>query len=463
MFRIVFGENGKQKGMAYLRQVFSRFTPAQVLVFGFAALIMMGTFLLMLPAAARGGQPTPLITAFFTATSAVCVTGLVVVDTASHYSLFGQLVILGLIQVGGLGIMTMTTLFAMLVGKRINLRERLLIQEGLNAMQLEGVVSLVKSIVKMTLLIEVTGGLILSLRFIQDLGWARGFYYGFFHSISAFCNAGFDLFGTVYGPFSSLIAFKEDPVVSLTIPTLIILGGLGFVVIRDVTAHRRFSRLSLHSKLVITITLVLVVAAMAVFWFLERRNTLSGLTLPGSILASFFQAVTPRTAGYNTLNISALRGATQFFIIILMFIGASPGSTGGGIKTTTFGALVIAAWSVARGKIDAEAFKRNITQDTIFKALAVAMLAVTLIATVTMILTTTEKAAFLDILFETTSAFGTVGLTTGITPDLSKIGRILISITMYAGRVGPLTLALAIWQRRGQLNYHYPEEKIIVG
>lgn len=463
MQRIIFIENGKRRRTVYLRKIFSRFTPAQVLVFGFAALIMMGTFLLMLPVAARDGQATPLITAFFTATSAVCVTGLVVVDTATHYSLFGQLVILGLIQTGGLGIMTMTTLFAMLIGKKINLRERLLIQEGLNAIRLEGVVSLVKSIIKMTILIEGTGGLILSLRFIPDFGWARGIYYGFFHAISAFCNAGFDLFGTVYGPFSSLTAFKEDPVVSLTIPALIILGGLGFVVIRDVAAHRRFSRLSLHSKLVITITLVLVVAATAVIWLLERDNTLRGLTPLGAFLASFFQAVTPRTAGYNTLSISSLRGATQFFIVILMFIGASPGSTGGGIKTTTFGTLLIATWSVVRGEIDVGAFERSITQDVIFKALAVTMLAVSLIATVTMILTITEEATFLDILFETTSAFGTVGLTTGITPDLSEIGRILISLTMYAGRVGPLTLALAIWQHRGQLSYHYPEEKIIVG
>lgn len=461
MFQVL-GKNRKQRKKA-LRRVFGYFTPTRVLVFGFAGLILLGSFLLTLPVAARSGQSTPFLKAIFTATSAVCVTGLVVVDTATHYSLFGQLVIIALIQAGGLGIMTMTTLFALLLGKRINLRERLIIQESLNALQLEGVVSLVKSIIKMTFLIEGAGGLLLSLRFIPDLGWAKGIYYGVFHSISSFCNAGFDLFGTVYGPFAGFTHFQEDPLVSLTVPILIILGGLGFVVIQDLITHRRFSRLSLHSKMAITITAVLVVGGMVVIWLLERDNALSGLTPLGAFLASFFQAVTPRTCGVNTLNISALRGATQFFMVILMFIGASPGGTGGGVKTTTFGALVVAAWSVIKGKSEANLFERNIPQSTIFKSLAIIMLATILVAAVTMILTITEQSDFLTILFETTSAFGTVGLTMGLTTHLSSIGQVLIAFTMYVGRVGPLTLALAMWQRQGKARYHYPEEKIIVG
>jgi trk system potassium uptake protein TrkH len=459
----VFKETGKRRKRVLLRWTFSYLSPAQVLVLGFAALILIGSLLLTLPVAARSGHSTPFLKAIFTATSAVCVTGLVVVDTATHYSFFGQLVIIALIQAGGLGIMTMTTLFALLLGKKINLRERLIIQESLNALQLQGVVGLVKNIIKMTLLIEGAGGIILSLRFIPDLGWARGIYYGFFHSISSFCNAGFDLFGTVYGPFAGLTHFREDVVVSLTVPILIILGGLGFVVIQDVIVHRRFSRLSLHSKIALTITTMLVVGGTAIIWLLERDHALIGLSPFGTFLASFFQAVTPRTCGSNTLSISALRGATQFFMIILMFIGASPGSTGGGIKTTTFGALAVAAWSVIKGKSDPEVFERNIPQNTIFKSLAIAMLAAALIAVVTMILTITEQADFLSILFEATSAFGTVGLTMGLTTHLSAVGQALIAFTMYVGRVGPLTLALAIWKRQVQARYHYPQEKIIVG
>lgn len=463
MYRITLDKSGKQRQTVFLRGIFSHFRPAQILLLGFATLIIVGTILLMLPVAARSGHSTPFLTALFTATSAVCVTGLVVVDTAAHHSLFGQLVILGLIQVGGLGIMTMTTLFALLVGRKINLRERLVIQESLNALRLEGVVSLVKSIIGMTLLIEGVGGLLLSLRFIPQLGWARGIYYGFFHSISSFCNAGFDLFGIVSGRFSSLTAYTGDTVVSLTIPLLIILGGLGFVVIRDVYNNRRFSKLLLHSKVALVITAVLVVGGTILFWLLEQGNALEQLSPGGAVLASFYQAVTTRTCGSNTLNIGTLRGATQFFMIMFMFIGASPGSTGGGIKTTTLGVLLAATWSAVRGKTCAEAFERSIPGSIIFKAIAVFMLAIFLVAIVTMMLAITEKTSFLAILFETTSAFGTVGLTMGLTPHLSKFGQVLIIMTMYAGRLGPLTVALAFWQRQQAARCQYPTEKIIIG
>lgn len=463
LYRITLDKSGKRRQKPFLRGFFSHFRPAQILLLGFAALIIGGTMLLMLPVAACSGHPTPFLTALFTATSAVCVTGLVVVDTATHYSLFGQLVILGLIQAGGLGIMTMTTLFALLVGKKINLRERLLIQESLNVLRLEGVVSLVKSIIGMTLLIEGVGGLILSLRFIPQLGWARGIYYGFFHSISSFCNAGFDLFGIISGPFSSLTDYSGDAVVSLTIPLLIILGGLGFVVIRDLYYNRRFSRLLLHSKVVLAITAVLVVGGTILFWLLEQGNALQQLSPGGAILASFYQAVTPRTCGSNTLDISSLRGATQFFMIILMFIGASPGGTGGGVKTTTLGALLAVTWSAVRGKTDAESFERSIPGSIIFKAIAVLMLAAFLVAVVTMILVVSEKTSFLAVLFEAISAFGTVGLTMGLTPHLSTLGKVLIIMTMYAGRLGPLTVALAFWQRQQPVRYKYPDERIIIG
>ncbi|MGB9793052.1 MAG: TrkH family potassium uptake protein [Thermacetogeniaceae bacterium] len=446
-----------------LKKLLESCTPAKILVLGFAGLILFGALLLTLPIAARNGQSTPFLTALFTATSAVCVTGLVVVDTGTHYSLFGQLVILGLIQAGGLGIMTLTTLFALVFGKKINLRERLIIQEALNVLSLEGVVRLVKNIVIMTMVIEGLGAIVLSIRFAYDLGILKGIYYGFFHSISAFCNAGFDLFGPVYGPFSSLTHYVEDPVVSLTVPALIILGGLGFVVLGDVIRQRRFSRLSLHSKLAITLTAILVAAGTTLIWLLESKNSLRHLSPLGSVLAAFFQAVTPRTAGYNTLNIGALTQAAQFLIVILMFIGASPGGTGGGIKTTTFGTLVLAAWSVVTGRADIEVFGRRLPKDAVLRSLAITLWAAALVIVVTMCLTFTEKANFLTVLFETVSAFGTVGLSMGLTPHLSDIGRVLIILTMFAGRVGPLTVMLAIWQQRQLRNYHYPEEKIIVG
>lgn len=459
----IYTTNGKRKEGKQIENFLGYLSPYQILVLGFAALILTGALLLTLPAAARSGQTTSFLTALFTATSAVCVTGLVLVDTGTHYSLFGQLVIIGLIQVGGLGIMTMTTLFALLLGKKINLRERLLIREGLNVLNLEGVVSLVKSVIGVTALIESIGALILAFRFVPDLGWIRGIYFSFWHSISSFCNAGFDLFGTVYGPFSSLTPYRDDLIVSLTIPSLIILGGLGFVVIKDLAHHRKFSRLSLHSKIVLTISGILIVGGTFFIWLLERQHSLQGLSPLGMFLASFFQAVTPRTAGYNTLNIGTLRGVTQFLMIILMFIGASPSGTGGGIKTTTFGALVLTAWSVIVGKNDTEVFRRNISREIILKSLTIFLLSAALVVIITMILISTENAGFLAVLFETVSAFGTVGLTIGITPHLTVIGQVLIIITMYAGRVGPLTVALAIWQHRKVPRFSYPQEKIIVG
>lgn len=465
MSRFVFGEvlERKKSKIEHIHKILGHFTPAQILVAGFAGLIILGTILLTLPISSRSGQWTPFIDAFFTATSATCVTGLVVVDTGTYYSVFGQMVILGLIQMGGLGIMTMTTIFALIVGKKINLKERLIMREALNSMNLEGVVRLTRSIIGMTLLIEGLGAVILAVRFSYDVGWRKGIYFGFFHSVSAFCNAGFDLFGSVYGKFTSMTHYVNDPVVSLTVPVLFILGGLGFIVIGDVARNRRFSRLSLHSKIALILTLSLITSAMVLFWLFESRNTIEDLGLMGSVLAAFFQSVTPRTAGFNTLDIAALTQATQFLIIILMFIGACPGGTGGGIKTTTFGALVMGAWSIVTGRTDAEVFGRRLPSDAILKSLAITLWAATLVIFITMTLTFTEQANFLMILFETVSAFGTVGLSMGLTTHLSDFGKVLIVLTMFAGRVGPLTVMLAIWQRQQVKKYRYPEERLIVG
>lgn len=437
-----------------------RATPSQVLVVGFASVILAGAILLTMPAAVQPGQEISFLTALFTATSAVCVTGLVVVDTGTHWTTLGQVVILALIQVGGLGFMTMATFFAMLLGRRIGLRQRLIIQEALNQTNVAGIVRLAKYVLLFTFTTESVFAMLLAIRWSSDLGWQKGLWYGLFHSVSAFNNAGFDLFGD----FKSLTGYAEDITVNLCITTLIILGGIGFSVIVDLFQHKNnFRRLSLHTKMTLSVTGLLLITGTLIIYFLEMDNTLKPLSPVGRALAAYFQAVTPRTAGYNTLDMGALRSATQFFIVILMFIGASPGSTGGGVKTTTVGALAIAVWSMAKGKTNAEIFHRRIGQEQIYKSVAIMLLASILVAAVSLLLSVTENADFLAVLFETTSAFGTVGLTMGLTPKLTVAGRILIIMTMFLGRVGPLTAAFALSQNRRRASLIYPEEKILVG
>jgi trk system potassium uptake protein TrkH len=437
-----------------------KLTPYQILAMGFAGLILLGALLLTTPMASANGVRVGFIDALFTATSAVCVTGLVVVDTGTRFSLFGQMVVILLIQAGGLGIMTMATLMALVMGKKIQLRERLIMQEALNQLTMSGVVRLTLYIIKTTLVIEFIGGTILAYHWYKELG-SQGIYYGYWHAISAFCNAGFDLFGG----FRGLTDFVEDVTVNLVISFLIILGGIGFTVMADVWNNRRFSRFSLHTKVVIVTTLFLIAFGTLAIMVLEWNNpaTLEPLSFHGKVLASYFQSVTPRTAGYNTLPLGEMASATLFLIIILMFIGASPGSTGGGVKTTTAGILVAAIWALIRGKEDVEMFQRRIAKGIVYKAFAVVFLAAALVIFVTMMLSITESEPFLNILFEVVSAFGTVGLTTGITPSLTVSGKIWIIITMFAGRVGPVTLALALAMRQGRSLIQYPEGKVTIG
>ncbi|WP_021169978.1 Ktr system potassium uptake protein B [Sporomusa ovata DSM 2662] len=441
-----------------------KLTPYQILVLGFAGLILSGTLLLMLPIAAVAGTGLPFIDALFTATSAVCVTGLVVVDTGTYFSLFGQLVIISLIQAGGLGIMAMSTLMAILIGKKINLRQRLVMQEALNQFTIAGVVRLTQYIIKVTLLIEFIGGTILAIRWYQDFG-LKGIYFGYWHAISSFCNAGFDLLGSVNGKFSSATGYVDDIAINVVLSLLIILGGIGFTVIADVWTNRRVDRLSLHSKVVLLTTVVLIVFGSIVIFSLEYNNltTLGGLSGQGKLLASCFQSVTARTAGFNTVDLSKFTDATLFFMVLLMFIGASPTSTGGGIKTSTVGVLAAAIWALTRGRQDAELFKRRIPQSIIYKAFSVMLLSAVLVIFVTMMLSITENQPFINLLFETTSAFGTVGLTTGITPTLTVSGKIWIIITMFAGRVGPVTLVLALALKSRKGNLQYPEGKLLIG
>jgi len=438
--------------------------PTQVLVLGFASVILIGAILLNLPIASKDGESIGFISALFTATSAVCVTGLVVVDTATHWSTFGQIVILFLIQIGGLGFMTMATLFAFVVGKKITLKERLVIQEALNQFNISGVVRLARYALITTFTIEGIGALILSLRFIPIYGTKKGVAFGIFHAVSAFCNAGFDLIGD----YRSLTPFVQDPIINLIAMFLIVLGGLGFTVILEVINKRSFSKLSLHSKMVLTITAFLLSLGFITILMLEYNNpnTMGELGLSGKLLSAMFHSVTPRTAGFNTLPTDQLTMASIFFTIILMFIGGSSGSTAGGIKTTTFGVAIATILSVIKGEDDTEAFKKRIPRDLVNRALAIIGLAMGLIILVTMVLSITEKGhSFIEVFFEVTSAFGTVGLSLGITPELSSIGRLIISLTMFAGRVGPLTMFLALAQRKQNKKgtIRYPEDKVMVG
>ncbi len=433
--------------------------PPRFLVAGFGILIILGALLLSLPIATKNGEGIGFINALFTSASAVCVTGLTVVNTAEYWSLFGQIVILVLIQIGGLGFMTSATIMALLMGRKISLRERLIIKEQLNQNALSGMVRLTRYVILSTFIIEGIGAIFLSTSFIPRYGLKKGVWFSIFHAISAFCNAGFDIIG------DSMMSFVGDFTVNMTICLLIIIGGLGFSVLIDISNKKNFKRLNLHSKLVLSITSMLIVVGMIIIFIVEWNNpdTLKNFSIGEKLLASFFQAVIPRTAGFNSIDISKIYDTTAFIMIILMFIGGSSGSTAGGIKTTTFGAALLTTLAVIKGDKDVVVFKRRINQEIINRSLAIISIGLILILTVSIILTITEESSFLDILFETTSAFGTVGLTRGITPNLSNIGKIVITLTMYAGRVGPLTMAFAFAERQKQSLYRYSEENITVG
>jgi len=436
-------------------------SPPRILVTGFALIILLGGLLLSLPISNTDGHYLRYIDAVFTATSATCVTGLVVVDTGTQFTTFGQLVIISLIQVGGLGFMTMATLIALALRKRISLKERLILQEAMNQSSMEGIVRLIRKVIVYSLAIEATGAILFASRFAFDMPLGKAVYFGVWHAVSMFNNAGFDLFGE----YRSLTAYVGDPVVNITAMGLIVLGGLGFIVMSDLIEFRRNRRLSLHSKVVLSMTGALLALGAIVFFIFEVTNgkTLGSLDWPAKIWAAMFQSVTPRTAGANTIDIGALRHATLFFMVMLMFIGASPGSTGGGIKTTTFTTLIGAVIAMIRGKEDIVFFKYRLPRERIFKALTITMLSLLLVIAVTIMLSATEDREFLRLLFEATSAFGTVGLSTGITPTLSDFGKIILSVTMFAGRLGPLTLAYALGPRAEKELYRHPEGKIIIG
>ncbi|BBI35071.1 K+ transporter Trk [Cohnella abietis] len=401
------------------------------------------------------------IDALFTSTSAMCVTGLVVFDTGTYFSTFGHWVILLLIQIGGIGFMTVATLFALILRRKISLKERLILQESLNQGSIEGLVRLVRKVIVYALALETVGAILFFIRFMFDMPVGKALYHGVFHSISIFNNAGFDL----SGEFKSFSAYSSDVYMNIVSMALIILGGFGFIVLADLFDWRKKQRFSLHTKVVLSVTAILIVVGTLVIFIFEYTNGRSvGDTGFGhKLLVSLFQSVTTRSGGVTTVDVTEFRQATQFFIIILMFIGASPGSTGGGIKTTTFAVLVGAVLAMIRGKDDVVLFRLRLAQERVYKAVTVTLFCIGIVMLGTMVLATTEDAAFLKILFEVTSAFGTVGLSMGLTGDLTVTGKITIIILMFIGRLGPLTLTYALGPKQGRALYRHAEGKIIIG
>jgi trk/ktr system potassium uptake protein len=431
------------------------------IVYGFAAIIAAGTVLLILPISSNTGQFTSFITCLFTSTSAVCVTGLVVVDTLDHWSIFGQVVIAFLIQVGGLGFMTGATVFLIAAGRRIGLRGRILVGESVGISQIGGVVRLARNILLFTLISEALGTIIFFSRFSDKYEWPISIWKSIFQAVSAFNNAGFDLFGG----FQSLTGYYNDYLVLLTTAALIILGGISFVVLNNILHARGLHHSSVDTKLILLITMTLLALGTIVVFASEYNNpqTIGNMPLSIKILNSFFQSVTARTAGFNTISTGSLTIYSLFLIIFLMFIGGASGSTAGGIKVNTFGLIIISVWNTIRGKEHPQAYGREIPLEQIFRAITLLVLSLGLIAIVFFILSITEQFHSINILFETVSAFGTVGLTTGITPDLSIAGKAVIVVLMFIGRLGPLTLTLALSRPQQVSKYRYPRDSVRIG
>lgn len=440
----------------------SKLNAVQILAIGFALLILIGGLILSLPISSASGEYTNYLDSVFTATSAVCVTGLVTIDTGTHWNIFGKIAIMLLIEIGGLGFMSLATFVAILLGKKITLRDRLIMQEAMNAFNIQGLVKMVKYVLGFSFGIQFIGGLLLSTQFIPEFGWKKGAFYSVFHSVSSFCNAGFDLFGN----FQSVVSYYNNPVVLLTIAGLIIVGGLGFTVLIEIFNFGKRKRLSTNSKVVLLITASLVVLGTIFMFIVEYKNpqTIGNMNINDKILNSFFASVSPRTAGFNSVSTDGMTMAGKLMTIILMFIGGSSGSTAGGLKTATFGILVLTVISVLKGREETEAFGRRFSKGTVYKAFTLFSVCMVLVITVTMILSITEpNKLFINLLYEATSAFATVGLTTGVTQDICSISKVVLIITMYFGRVGPLTVILAVINKRRKSGIRYPETKILIG
>lgn len=431
---------------------------------GFALIILLGACLLCLPIASKSGGSTPFLTSLFTATSATCVTGLVLVDTYLHWSVFGQLVILALIQIGGLGFMTLMTAFSLALHRTVSLRERTLLKENFNMPEIGGMVRLTKRIVRGTLLIEGIGAAILSACLIPKLGVGRGIYTGVFLGISAFCNAGFDLLGS-YGAFSSLVPMADNAVFLITVALLILIGGIGFIVWDDVLRHRlHFRKYRLHSKIALTVTVGVTLVGTLLFFILERDATGAGLSVPAGLLHAFFDSVTPRTAGFNAVDTAALTPASQLLSVLLMMLGGSPGSTAGGIKTVTVAVLFVCLVSNLRRRSGCNVFGRRLPRDVLVNALSVVGIYLTLAVTgVFLICAVQPELSFPDVVFECISATSTVGMTTGITRDMTAFSQCVLIVLMFSGRIGSLSFAMIFMQNKKQEIALLPEEAVSVG
>lgn len=448
-----------------LRMFFRRIRPGQLIVLVFLGIILFGAGLLCLPAAARSGRPTPFLTSLFTATSATCVTGLIRVDTGTHWTMFGQVVILLLIQVGGLGFMTIACLFFFALRRKIGLRQRMVIAQALGSDTYSGIVSLVRNILRGTAAVEGVGALILFFRFLPEFGFGRALWYGVFHSVSAFCNAGFDVLADVDAG-GSLCRYVTDPVVNFTIMALIVIGGLGFAVWGDIRHHHRFSRLSVYSRLVVIITTVLIFGGAGVFAALEwnNPNTIGDLTVPQKLMAALFQSVTLRTAGFATFDQNALSDVSKAASDLLMLVGGSSGSTAGGVKTATVGVILLSAWSTARGRTSVHVMKRRIPRQAVENASALFILVLLLSGLGAAFLSIADHVSLENALYETISALCTVGLTTGITSSLGTASQIILIVLMFFGRLGIMTISVGFMAaNRAEERVSYAETKIMIG
>lgn len=443
--------------------------PINVLPFGFIVVILTGTLLLMLPFARKSGLSLSVLDALFTATSATCVTGLVVADTGTYFSIFGQVVILILIQLGGLGLMTMSMILFSFTGRKISLHDRMSMAEGLGESRLQGVVRLARGALLVTGLFELAGAILLSFRFIPQYGWVKGLWFSVFHSVSAFCNAGFDLIGG----YRSFTGYSHDPYMMFVLMALIISGGLGFGVILNMRQTRDFRRLRLHSKLVLSGTVLLIVLGTIAFLWIEydNPNTIGGMNLFEKILNSMFQSVTLRTAGFNTIDQLTLQDASKGVGIMLMLVGGGPAGTAGGLKITTILTLLLAARAYIRGQFETEAFGRTIPLEQVRRALTLTLLGVLFLFGMATMLSFSEQdmpagsLGLLNQLYESTSAFCTVGVSTGVTLATTNVTRVILILLMYAGRVGLLTVAMSLVESTSKKEpvLHYPQEEILIG
>lgn len=453
----------EQKGLLRFLKRKNTLSQTQFIAFGFFVLILTGTLFLMLPWASRDGQSVGFLNALFTATSASCVTGLIVVDTWTQWTLFGQLVILTMIQIGGLGFITVGVFLSIILRRKIGLKERGLMQESMSALQIGGIVKLTKKIILGVFLFEGAGAFLLALRFIPMFGFWKGVFYGIFHSISAFCNAGFDLMGQ-QAPYSSLVAYYDDWLVNLVIMSLIVIGGIGFLVWDDVSKHKlRVRKYLLQTKLVLLTTGILIFGGAFLFYLFERNNLLADMSVSGKILSSLFGSVTARTAGFNTTDVAAMSDGGKLLTIILMFIGGSPGSTAGGVKTTTLVVLLLYVVSSIKRTYGVNVFGRRLEDDAIKRASSIFTINLFLALTASLLIMAAQSLPLSDVMLETFSAIGTVGMSTGVTRELIPVSRVVIIILMYCGRIGSLSFALSFTQRKKVAHVSQPMERITIG